>query len=470
MKCRHRDLITIPRGVAHRREARRRVVPADREDVGVAGGLRGGIRGRHLRSRRLRRGETLLHECRLRRWRWGNIRWVRLKHEHPAAVAVAVVAGRREVSRADVRKGRTGDVAIDAVRRVEPVGHGRRAQLRHIHRELPDDRRVDHHEISVRRARRREVIITRHVRRARIHAVAGDDDGVIRVRHQIEPRARLEKRLHESELNRARRIEMRLPSARKRPRVAVAIKLPGRTARHRPIVLFAQDWWSGHRTLQAFEFVVRLDHEVRQEIRARIILLQSRVGREIRVGSVQPENRIPVRIVERTAHEIVQFDRVQVSGVVLQNPQCHLAHHGIIARISPALKIVPAHPGDVREVPVSVPEESPVGAAARRAVGEHHAQKTARLARIEQHLDPVLRREIEHAIHVREISLVRRRQIVRARRRHRPGERENPVERAAVGASPRIGGAEEIDPDRVETERGAISEKHLRLRFGKVHH
>ena len=131
--------------------------------------------------------------------------------------------------------------------------------------------------------------------------------------------------------------------------------------------------------------------------------------------------------------------------------------------VAPLLKVVSAHPDDVRELRVALPEVAAVGVGLRGAVGLKCLEPAAGLDRIEEHHHPVLAREPNHGVDPCEVARVRRREIVRLQ------ERLDVVVRASVGSSGRVLVAEEVDPERVEAERLPVGDVGLRVLQREVH-
>ena len=204
---------------------------------------------------------------------------------------------------------------------------------------------------------------------------------MVGVGDEIEPRARCEKSGNIAELNCTGRIEVTLPAAGEWPRVAISVELAGCAAEHGPIFLVTQ---SGVAGIGMFKFVIGLDHEIRQKVWTVVILYQASVGCVISVSGIQIEHGIPICVIERTADVIIEFGRVQVVGVSVFDAEGNGADDDVVASVAPTLKIVAAHPDDVREILVAIAEELTVSAAFVSAVVEHDAEETAGFGGIEE--------------------------------------------------------------------------------------
>src|SRR5258706_7013530 len=128
------------------------------------------------------------------------------------------------------------------------------------------------------------------------------------------------------------------------------------------------------------------------------------------------------------------------------------------------VEVVPAHPNDVVEAVVALPEILPVGARLAGAVVEKDLKERARLDGIEQNGDAAPGREAEDGVDAGEVRLVGPRDIEAVH------ERPNPVEGAGVPAPARSVSGDQIDPERVEALLLAVREEGRSLGFGEIDH
>jgi len=180
---------------------------------------------------------------------------------------------------------------------VVPMRDGRSTKFGHIDSDRARGRHVRHDQGAIGRTRGRGIVVVVNeidIGSGGESAETGDDDSMVRVRDEVEPRTRREESGYVSELNRAGSIEVTLPAAGERPRIAITVKLAGCSAEHGPVFLASKSGISG---VGVFKFVICLNHEVGQEIGAIVILQQTSIGGVIGVSSVEFDNRIPVRII-----------------------------------------------------------------------------------------------------------------------------------------------------------------------------
>ena len=256
---------------------------------------------------------------------------------------------------------------------------------------------------------------------------------------------------------------MCLPPARESPGVVVPVQLSGGAAQEGPVRLSPQDIGRSAVRDQVLEFVVGLHQERRQCVGAVVVGENLRVGRIVGVGGVELDDRLPGRVVERTAYQIVQFDGVDVARVGVPDSKRHRLDDLVVVGALPALKIVTAHPDNIVGVLIPGAEVTTEVTRFRDAVGPQHAQEAPGFRGVENNGQTVLSGELQHAIDPREIELVRRGKIPGCR------ERDNAVVGAGIGAAGRVRGAQQIDPEHIEAGRLAVREKRIGQGLGEIY-
>ena len=296
---------------------------------------------------------------------------------------------------------------------------------------------------------------------------------MVRIGNQFVPGPRPEQLGHIRHFNRPGRVEQTLPAGFERPRRVVPVKLSRGPAEIRPILLLPQDRRGRDRPVDIFKFVVGFHQKDRLEFLALIVFEDLGVRGIVGVGSIQPDDRRPPRIVQRAAGR-GQFNRVDVVLISLLDPQRDGSHGYVLRGIRPIAIIVAAHPDDVGKILVALAQIPAVRAAILGAVVEHGRTPAAGLDRVEKHHDPVLVRQVDHLVATGEVGFVGLGQVV-VRQVIGPAgkitrERQDSIVRAAVRVAAGVARADHVDPGRVERVGLAISKVHVRIVRREIDH
>src|SRR5439155_1941373 len=165
------------------------------------------------------------------------------------------------------------------------------------------------------------------------------------------------------------------------------------------------------------EFIIRLDHEDRQDIRQVVVFQNFYIHGVVRVGGVQLDERNPLRVVGGATDPEVQLYGVEVAVVEVLDPEGH-GGRVLVVGGSPSLVVVAVQPDDVVEVCIPLSEILSVGATLVGSVALQHGEPASGFGRIQKHEEAVLRRELKNLIGPSKVRLVRRGQVVRNGERH----------------------------------------------------
>jgi hypothetical protein len=182
----------------------------------------------------------------------------------------------------------------------------------------------------------------------------------------------------------------------------------------------------------------------------------------IGIRRVQLDQRRPRGVIPGRADHVIQFDRVEMAEIFVVDAGRNGAHHRVIGRIAPILKIIPAHPEQIIDLRVARPEILAILARLIDAVRNQDLQPAPGLRWVQEDEEAVVRGQREHPVDPGEVRLVRCGQIAGGR------EGDDAVVRAPVRPAPRIGRAQEIDPDRIKAAGRPIGEELGSLRLREV--
>ena len=212
----------------------------------------------------------------------------------------------------------------------------------------------------------------------------------------------------------------------------VAIQLASRAAQHGPVFLTPK---SLRVTIVhpgvVFKLVVCLFHERWNVIWCIVFMEDLRVSWIVSIGSCQCRIRHQQRIIERAAHEVVEFSGLEMVRV----SRCDPPHNGCDQTVVgwagvPSLEVVSRDPNDVVEVFIVASQEFSVLQCLSSSILFQDRHPARCLESVHHNLNAVISCQPDHLIQPPEIGRVRRGHVSRR------GERDD----AVIGASIRAPG------------------------------